>query len=94
MGRLALRAFFGGGLPGEIVLLNDAAGDPATHAHLLEFDSVHGRWPAVFGHDADSVSVNGARMLATTVRRIEDLPLRDFAIDLVVDFTGAFRSVE
>ena len=59
MGKLVLRALFDGGTPGEIVLLNDAAGDPATHAHLFEFDSVHGRWPALFGHDADGVSVNG-----------------------------------
>ena len=81
-----------GGVPGEIVLLNDAAGDPATHAHLFEFDSVHGRWPALFAHDDDSVSVNGRRMLVTKARRIEDLPLRDLAIDLVVECTGAFKT--
>jgi glyceraldehyde 3-phosphate dehydrogenase len=92
MGKLALRAFFDGGIPGEIVLVNDAAGDPATHAHLFEFDSVHGRWPAVFAHDRDSVSVNGVRMLVTSARRIEDLPLGDLAIDVVLDCTGAYRT--
>jgi len=92
MGKLALRAFFDGGIPGEIVLLNDAAGDPATHAHLFEFDSVHGRWPALFGHDADSVSVNGRRMLVAKARRIDDLPLRELAIDVVLDCTGAFKT--
>jgi glyceraldehyde-3-phosphate dehydrogenase (arsenate-transferring) len=93
MGKLALRAFAEDGTPGEIVLLNDAAGGPATHAHLFEFDSVHGRWPATFAHDAESVSVNGTRMLVANARRIEDLPLRDLAIDVVLDCTGVFKTV-
>jgi glyceraldehyde 3-phosphate dehydrogenase len=80
------------GIPGEIVLLNDAAGDPATHAHLFEFDSVHGRWPALFAHDDASVSVNGRRMLVSKARRLEDLPLRDLTIDLVVECSGAFKT--
>ena len=92
IGKLVLRAFVERGAPGEIVLLNDAVGDPAVHAHLLEFDTVHGRWPALFSHDDESVSVNGARMLLTGAARIEDLPLRDLAIDLVVDCTGVFKT--
>lgn len=95
MGKLLLRAFFerGARAPGEIVLLNDTVGEPELHAHLLEFDSVHGRWPATFAHDADSINVNGTRMLVTSARSIADLPLRDFAIDLVVDCTGVFKTV-
>lgn len=93
MGKLVLRAFFERGVPGELVLLNDAVGDPAVHAHLLEFDSVHGRWPATFGHDADSVSVNGTRVRLSNSRSIEGLPLRELAIDLVVDCTGVFKTV-
>lgn len=94
MGKLVLRAFLDGGAPGEIVLLNDAVGDPALHAHLLEFDSVHGRWPATFAYDADSVTVNGARMRLTAAKRIEDLPLAALGVDLVVDCTGVFKTVE
>lgn len=93
MGKLVLRAFLEDGAPGEIVLLNDAVGDPAMHAHLLEFDSVHGRWPATFAHDAESVSVNGARMRLSAAERIEDLPLAALGIDLVVDCTGVFKTV-
>jgi len=93
MGKLVLRAFFDAGTPGEIVLLNDCVGDPALHAHLLEFDSVHGRWPALFGHDTDGVSVNGRRMFLTAAGRIEELPLADLGIDLVVDCTGVFKTV-
>ena len=92
IGKLVLRAFVENGLPGEIVLMNDPAGDPAQHAHLFEFDTVHGRWPAEFSHDAESVSVNGQRMRMTAARRIEDLPLRQLGVDLVVDCTGVFKT--
>lgn len=92
IGKLVLRAFVEDGTPGEIVLLNDPIGDPAQHAHLLEFDTVHGRWPAEFAHDAESVSVNGRRMRMTAETRIEDLPLRELGVDLVVDCTGVFKT--
>ena len=46
IGKLALRSLVEDGIDGEIVLLNDAVGDPAQHALLMEFDSVHGRWTA------------------------------------------------
>lgn len=92
IGKLVLRAFVERGVPGEIVLLNDAVGNPEIHAHLLEFDTVHGRWPALFSHDEESVSVNGARMILTGNAQIEDLPLRELAIDLVVDCTGVFKT--
>jgi glyceraldehyde 3-phosphate dehydrogenase len=92
IGKLALRDLVERGAPGEIALLNDAVGDPGVHAHLFEFDTVHGRWPARFAHDADSVSVNGVRLRLTNAARIEDLPLRDLGIDLVVDCTGVFKT--
>lgn len=102
IGKLVLRALLGEGSPGEgcpgkgcpveVVLLNDPAGDPAQHALLLEFDSVHGRWPAAFAHDADSVSVDGHRMPLSAARRIADLPLAALGVDLVLDCTGAFKT--
>lgn len=92
IGKLVLRAFFEEGTPGEIVLLNDPAGDPAQHAMLLEFDSVHGRWPASFAHDEGSLTVDGRTMRLTQERRIEDLPLAELGVDLVLDCTGVFRT--
>jgi glyceraldehyde 3-phosphate dehydrogenase len=92
IGKLALRAFFEEGTPGEIVLLNDPSGDPAQHAMLLEFDSIHGRWRGRFGHDGESLTVNGTRMRFTQEKRIEDLPLRELGVDLVVDCTGVFKT--
>lgn len=93
MGKLLLRALFENGLAEEVVLLNDAIGDPALHAHLLEFDSVHGRWRARITHDEESVSVNDVRMLVASAKRIEDLPLGNFGIDLVIDCTGVFKTI-
>ena len=92
IGKLLLRALIEDGTPGEIVLLNDPGGDPAQHALLMEFDSVHGRWPAAFSHDAESLSVNGLRMLLTQETRIEDLPLAALGVDLVLDCTGVFKT--
>lgn len=96
MGKLVLRAFFEDGLgrdDAEIALISDKTGDPAMQAHLLEFDSVHGRWPAAFSSDADSVTVNGQRMRCVTASTIEALPLAEMGVDLVVDCTGTFKTV-
>ncbi|MCE6959844.1 ArsJ-associated glyceraldehyde-3-phosphate dehydrogenase [Cereibacter sphaeroides] len=92
MGKLLLRALIDRGAGGEIVLLNDAEGDAAQHALLMEFDSVHGRWAVPVAHDAESLTLGGHRMPLTRVRRIEDLPLRELGVDLVVDCTGVFKT--
>lgn len=92
MGKLILRAFIDDGLDANIVLLNDTAGTPELHAHLLEFDSVHGRWNAAFDYDGESISVNGRKVALSTASRIEDLPLAAYGVDLVVDCTGVFKT--
>ncbi|MCB1337686.1 MAG: ArsJ-associated glyceraldehyde-3-phosphate dehydrogenase [Maritimibacter sp.] len=94
IGKLALRDLVENGAGGEIVLLNDATGTPEQHAHLFEFDTVHGRWWADFGFDDASVTINGARMALSRARRIEDLPLAAMGIELVIDCTGAFRTAD
>jgi glyceraldehyde 3-phosphate dehydrogenase len=94
MGKLCLRALVDAGLGGQILLLNDLAGDPGQHALLLEFDSVHGRWPRDIAHDGDSVTIAGNRMALTSGRRIEDLPLAALGIDLVIDCTGHFKTAQ
>ncbi|SNS86179.1 ArsJ-associated glyceraldehyde-3-phosphate dehydrogenase [Tropicimonas sediminicola] len=94
MGKLAMRSFIDRGLNGEIVLLNDAAGDPEQHALLMEFDTVHGRWLADISHDADSLTIDGQKMRLTRETRIEDLPLKEMGIDMVVDCTGVFKTGE
>ncbi len=88
IGKLALRPLLERGA--ELVFINDAIGDAAMHAHLLEFDSVHGRWAARFEHDADSVTIDGTRLPITASRKIEDLPLD--GVDVMIDCTGAFKT--
>jgi len=61
MGRLALRAAFGN-LDFTVVHVNEVKGGPGTAAHLLEFDSVHGRWPMAIAAEANGISVNGHRI--------------------------------
>ncbi len=92
IGKLIMRAFEADGAPGEIVLLSDLGADIAQHALLLEFDTVHGRWGADISHDDEAITVNGKRRAFTQTRRIEDLPLKEMGIDLVIDCTGAFKT--
>jgi glyceraldehyde 3-phosphate dehydrogenase len=94
MGKLALRDLIDNGAGGEIVLINDLAGTPEQHALLLEFDSVHGRWPVEASFDAESLTLNGQTIRVTREKRIEDLPLQEMGIDVVIDCTGVFKTAE
>ena len=91
-GKLALQALIEEGFDGEIVLVNDQMGDAAMHAHLLEFDTVHGRWGARIGHDGDMLLLEGRRIRVTTEKTIEALPLKALGVDLVIDATGYFKT--
>lgn len=88
IGKLVLRPLLERGA--TVAFVNDAEGDPAMHAHLLEFDSVHGRWPARFEHDDDSITIDGTRIPVTKTRKLEELPLAD--VDVLIDCTGANKS--
>jgi len=88
IGKLALRPLLARGA--RIAWINDAAGDPAMHAHLLEFDTVHGRWDADFSHDAGGISIDGTRLPVHGARDPADLPLK--GVDVVIDCTGAFKT--
>ena len=91
MGKLLLKALSEQGLLSRVTHLNEKDGDPAQIAHLLEFDSVHGRWQADFAQDGRTLSINGHAMELTQTSRIEDLPLA--GIDIVIDCTGSFKTV-
>ena len=92
IGKLALRDLIDTGAGGEIVLINDPVGEPEQHALLMEFDSVHGRWPRAISWDAGSLTLSGQRITLTRAKRIEDLPLAAMGVDLVVDCTGVFKT--
>lgn len=92
IGKLVLRSFIEQGLGAEIVLINDAVGDAEQHALLLEFDTVHGRWDADISHENSTLSINGHKMALSNARRIEDLPLAEMGVDVVIDCTGVFKT--
>jgi glyceraldehyde 3-phosphate dehydrogenase len=88
IGKLALRPLLERGA--TIAWINDAVGDPEMHAHLLEFDTVHGRWAAEFGWDAQSVSIDGTRLPFVGTKDLKALPLE--GVDVVLDCTGVFKT--
>jgi glyceraldehyde 3-phosphate dehydrogenase len=91
IGRLALRASFD--WPEfEFVQINDPAGDAATFAHLLNFDSVHGRWQHQAVAEDHSILVNGKSIRVTQNKAIADTDWS--GCDLVIECSGKMRSTE
>lgn len=88
IGKLALKPLLERGA--EIAWINDAVGDPEMHAHLLEFDTVHGRWNADFAQDERSVTIDGRRLPFIGTSNITELPLE--GVDVVIDCTGVFKT--
>jgi glyceraldehyde 3-phosphate dehydrogenase len=77
----------------EVVAINDL-GPVATNAHLLRFDSVHGRFPADVQVDGDKIVINGKPILCTAIRDPKDLPHRELDIDIAMECTGIFADKE
>lgn len=77
----------------EVVAINDLT-DAATLAHLLEYDSVHGRFPGKVRAMKGAISVNGRKIAITAERDPANLPHAENKIDFVVEATGVFRSRE
>ena len=92
IGRNVLRSIIESGRTDlEVVAINDL-GPVETNAHLLQFDSVHGRFPAEVTHGEDSIDVGRGPMRVTAIRNPADLPWSD--IDVVMECTGIFTSRE
>lgn len=77
----------------EITAVN-ATTDPASLAHLLKYDSVHGRWDAQIQAEENTLIVNGHRIAVLSDRDIHNLNWGDHRIDVVIEATGKFRSKE
>ncbi len=88
IGKLALRPLLERGA--RIAWINDAVGDAQMHAHLLEFDTVHGRWPAAFSHDATSVTIDGTQLPFVGTTDLDALPLD--GVDVMIDCTGKHKT--
>ena len=93
IGRLVFRALWG--RPGiELVHVNDPAGDAAAGAHLLEFDSVHGRWHQAITVDRDGFSVNGQPLSWSQHSQPTDVPWRELGVEMVLEASGKFKTPE
>ncbi|MDB5395807.1 MAG: gap [Rhodospirillales bacterium] len=94
IGRLVLRAYFEAGRNDlEFVAINDLA-DVKTNAHLLKYDSVHGRFPGTVEVDGQTLIVNGHRILCTQIRDPSELPWAEHKIDIAMECSGIFTSRE
>jgi glyceraldehyde 3-phosphate dehydrogenase len=90
IGRNVLRAAHAMGTKDiEIVAVNDLT-DTTTLAHLLKYDSVHGKFAGTVEAAADGVLVNGVKMHVLSERDPAKLPWKDFGVDIVLESTGRF----
>ncbi|MCD6505469.1 type I glyceraldehyde-3-phosphate dehydrogenase [Candidatus Poribacteria bacterium] len=74
----------------EFVAVNDIT-DAKTLAHLLKYDSVHGRFPGEVVAEEDKLIVNGKEIKVLSERDPADLPWKELGVDLVIESTGLFR---
>ncbi|MGE0554898.1 MAG: type I glyceraldehyde-3-phosphate dehydrogenase [Gemmatimonadales bacterium] len=90
IGRNVLRAAFVEGTPElEFVAVNDLT-DTKTLAHLLKYDSVHGKFPGPVEPTAGGLKVGGIELKVLSEREPAKLPWKDLAIDVVLESTGRF----
>jgi len=73
----------------EFVAINDLT-DPATLAHLLKYDSVHGRFPGGVTHDEKHIIVAGTPIAVLAQTDPAKIPWRSFGVDIVLECTGLF----
>lgn len=90
IGRLVLRALIENGRDDlQVVAVNDLA-DRATMAHLLKYDSIHGRFPGRIDHDDKSMTVAGHTIQTYNEMDPSKLPWRQLHVDIVMECTGLF----
>ncbi len=77
----------------EVVAINDL-GPVATNAHLLRYDSTHGRFPGVVSTGDDWIDVGLGRIRATAIRNPAELPHRELGVDIAFECTGIFTTRE
>jgi glyceraldehyde 3-phosphate dehydrogenase len=92
IGRLVLRAIVESGRRDiEVVGVNDL-GPVETNAHLLRYDSVHGRFPAQVTVDGDVMVAAGHRIKVTAIKNPAELPHKELDVDIALECTGIFTA--
>ena len=92
IGRLTFRALLNKSNI-DVVALNDLT-DAKTLAHLLKYDSVHGKFPGEVTVDGDCIIVNGKKMRVYAEKDPVNLPWKDLGVEVVIESTGIFRTRE
>jgi glyceraldehyde-3-phosphate dehydrogenase (arsenate-transferring) len=93
MGRLALRAAWG--WPElEFAHVNELSGDADTAAHLLTFDSIHGRWSQDVHGDGDALTVNGTALGYSEATEPGGVSWGELGVEIVLECSGRFRTPE
>jgi glyceraldehyde 3-phosphate dehydrogenase len=94
IGRLVLRSIVEHGRRDiEVVAINDL-GPVATNAHLLKYDSVHGRFPGTIESGEDWIDVGLGKIKVTAIRNPEELPHKELNVDIAFECTGLFTTKE
>jgi glyceraldehyde 3-phosphate dehydrogenase len=94
IGRNILRAIIESGRDDiKVVAINDL-GPIETNAHLLRYDTVHGRFPANVKVSGDNIDVGKGPIKVTSIRDPKDLPLKELEVDIAMECTGIFASRE
>ncbi|MBU2135968.1 MAG: type I glyceraldehyde-3-phosphate dehydrogenase [Alphaproteobacteria bacterium] len=94
IGRLVLRSIIEHGRTDiEVVAINDL-GPVETNAHLLRYDSVHGRFPGTVTVDGDTINVGRGPIKVTAIRNPAELPHKELGVDIALECTGLFTSKE
>jgi glyceraldehyde 3-phosphate dehydrogenase len=94
IGRNVLRAIVESGRTDiEVVAINDL-GPVETNAHLLRYDSVHGRYPKEVKVEGDTIDAGAGPIKVTAIRNPADLPHGEMGVDIALECTGIFTSKE
>jgi glyceraldehyde 3-phosphate dehydrogenase len=92
IGRLVLRSIYEHGRRDiEVVAINDL-GPVETNAHLLRYDSSHGRFPGVIKVTGDSLDLGQGPIKVTAIRSPADLPHKELGVDIALECTGIFAT--
>ncbi len=94
IGRNVVRAIFESGRRDiDVVAVNDL-GPVETNAHLLRYDSVHGRFPHEVKVEGDTINIGRDKFKVTAIKDPSQLPWKELGVDIVLECTGIFTSKE
>ncbi|MDA1017415.1 MAG: type I glyceraldehyde-3-phosphate dehydrogenase, partial [Planctomycetota bacterium] len=91
IGRITFRAMSARASEFDIVAINDLS-DPGALAHMLKYDSVHGRFDGTVAVEGSNLIVNGKTIKVCAERNPGDLPWADLGVDVALESTGFFTN--